>query len=166
MKKILRITLATALISGGLMLGASDEVRQAQEALKAKGFDPGPIDGIYGPLTKAAVRQYQEQNKIVANGRLGGETYTSLGVDRSKPAKEMGAAGSDLKTSYSSGGKDIGQGTKDMGSSIKHGQVTDAAKDLGTGVGRGAKKIGVGTGKAAVHAVKGVKDSLTPHDKQ
>ena len=166
MKRICSMTLALALLGGGVVFGASDQIRQAQEALKAKGFDPGPIDGIAGAKTKAAVRKYQEQNHIVANGRLGGETYSSLGVDRSLPAKHMDAAGGHLKSSYTKGGKDIGQGGKDMGSDIKHGQVTDAAKDIGTGVGAGAKKIGVGTGKAAVHAAKGVKDAFTPHDKK
>jgi peptidoglycan hydrolase-like protein with peptidoglycan-binding domain len=31
-----------------------------QRALQRAGHDPGPIDGIYGPLTRAAVRSYQQ----------------------------------------------------------------------------------------------------------
>ena len=34
------------------------DVRSAQEALKAQGFDPGDIDGRYGPNTRAAVANY------------------------------------------------------------------------------------------------------------
>jgi len=33
-------------------------VREVQEALASAGFDPGPIDGIMGPRTKAALRKY------------------------------------------------------------------------------------------------------------
>ncbi|WP_409254278.1 peptidoglycan-binding domain-containing protein [Bacillus sp. SCS-153A] len=35
-------------------------VRQLQRALKQINFDPGEIDGIYGPKTKDAVRRFQE----------------------------------------------------------------------------------------------------------
>ena len=154
------------LLCAGTALFASEPVRQAQEALKAQGYDPGPADGLEGPKTRAAVRKYQTDHKIVANGRLGGETYSSLGVKRDVPAKEMDKAGSNLTSSYAKGGKDMGQGGKDLGHDLKHGQVTDAAKDFGSGVGSGAKKMGVGTGKAAKNAAKGVKDAFTPHDKK
>lgn len=33
-------------------------MREVQLALLAAGYDPGPIDGIMGPRTKAALRQY------------------------------------------------------------------------------------------------------------
>lgn len=37
---------------------SSTHVRELQEALQQSGYDPGPIDGIMGPRTKAALRQY------------------------------------------------------------------------------------------------------------
>lgn len=36
----------------------TSHVRELQLALSAAGYDPGPIDGIMGPRTKSAVRQY------------------------------------------------------------------------------------------------------------
>ena len=39
-------------------------VGQAQERLKALGHNPGPIDGVLGPRTKAALRQYQTQHSL------------------------------------------------------------------------------------------------------
>jgi len=36
----------------------SSHVRELQEALQQSGHDPGPIDGIMGPRTKAALRKY------------------------------------------------------------------------------------------------------------
>ena len=37
---------------------SSTHVREVQEALQKSGYDPGPIDGIMGPRTKAALRKY------------------------------------------------------------------------------------------------------------
>ena len=34
-------------------------VRRVQVALRDMGFDPGPIDNIFGSLTKAALRKFQ-----------------------------------------------------------------------------------------------------------
>ena len=33
-------------------------VREVQRALLNAGYDPGPIDGIFGPRTKSALRKY------------------------------------------------------------------------------------------------------------
>ena len=164
---VLSSVLAVALCAGGnLFAQGSEPIRQAQQALKEKGFDPGPVDGMDGPRTREAVRRYQKQNNIVANGRLGGDTYESLGVKRDSPGEHMEAAGGHIKNSYGKGGKEIGQGGKDLGQNLKRGQVTDAAKDFGSGVGHGTAKIGVGTGKAAKSAAKGVKDAFTPSEKK
>jgi TPR repeat protein len=44
-------------------------VAQMQEYLMQIGLYPGPADGIEGPLTADAVRSYQRQNDLVANGQ-------------------------------------------------------------------------------------------------
>lgn len=36
---------------------AADHVREMQQALTIAGYDPGPIDGVMGPRTRAAVRK-------------------------------------------------------------------------------------------------------------
>jgi len=47
---------AKAAVSGA---GAkTTHVREVQQALLEAGYDPGPIDGIMGPRTKAALRKY------------------------------------------------------------------------------------------------------------
>jgi putative peptidoglycan binding protein len=35
-----------------------EHVRELQQALAKSGYDPGPVDGIMGPRTKAALRKY------------------------------------------------------------------------------------------------------------
>lgn len=54
------------------------EVTKLQNALKAAGFDPGPIDGIYGPKTAAAVRKYQTSKGLTVDGIAGPQTMGSL----------------------------------------------------------------------------------------
>ena len=44
------------------------DIVQLQEALNRLGFDPGPIDGIYGPLTQGAVSDLYESRGFEAIG--------------------------------------------------------------------------------------------------
>lgn len=145
---------------------SSDEIQQAQEALKAKGYDPGPADGVDGPKTKAAVRDFQKSQNLTPDGRLGPQTLDGLGVKHGSASTNMKAAGSNLKNSYSNGGKNIGEGGKDLGKGIKDGHPVAGAKDFGKGVGDGTAKIGVGTGHAAKNVAKGVKNAVTGGSKK
>ncbi len=54
------------------------DVRHMQQALKDKGFDPGPIDGIHGPRTSAAVSEYQTKEGLTVTGRLDDDTMARL----------------------------------------------------------------------------------------
>lgn len=53
-------------------------VEQLQRALETLGIDPGPIDGIFGPRTKAAVVVFQEQHNLENNGVADEETLLSI----------------------------------------------------------------------------------------
>jgi hypothetical protein len=46
------------------------QVMVMQQALKDKGFDPGPIDGTVGPKTNAALRSYQKGENARLAGRM------------------------------------------------------------------------------------------------
>ncbi|MEW6031857.1 MAG: peptidoglycan-binding protein [Bacillota bacterium] len=61
-----------------LMWGA--DVTAVQEALKARGFDPGPVDGVYGPRTASAVRRFQTSRAMTPSGIVCGDTYRVLGI--------------------------------------------------------------------------------------
>ena len=56
------------------------EVKSAQEALKAKGYDAGASDGAMGPRTRAALRNFQKAEGLRATGRLDADTRSKLGV--------------------------------------------------------------------------------------
>ncbi|HYT88430.1 MAG TPA: peptidoglycan-binding domain-containing protein [Gemmataceae bacterium] len=47
------------------------EVHELQIRLRALKFDPGPLDGVKGPLTSAAVRRFQESQGNRGTGDIG-----------------------------------------------------------------------------------------------
>jgi len=49
--------------------GNREQVKATQEALKQKGFDPGPADGMMGPKTQTALKEFQKAEKINQTGR-------------------------------------------------------------------------------------------------
>ena len=52
-----------------------------QRALRKNGFDPGALDGIYGPMTAAAVTSYQARHGLLVDGEVGPKTAHSLGIE-------------------------------------------------------------------------------------
>jgi len=54
------------------------DVSQLQALLVVAGFDPGPIDGYYGSLTKSAAAGFQTQQGIVSDGIVGDGTRAAL----------------------------------------------------------------------------------------
>jgi len=55
-------------------------VKDIQRSLKSVGVDPGPIDGIFGHKTTAAVAAYQALKGIIADGHVGPQTARRLRV--------------------------------------------------------------------------------------
>ena len=56
------------------------EVKAIQETLKDRGLYSGSIDGIYGAGTLAAVKKFQKQQGLTADGIAGPLTLKRLGV--------------------------------------------------------------------------------------
>ena len=52
--------------------------RQIQEALRRLMDHPGPVDGIFGPLTRAAIGRFQQAIGAEANGSLTAEEASRL----------------------------------------------------------------------------------------
>jgi carboxyl-terminal processing protease len=57
---------------------ASNQVKAAQQMLKALGIDPGREDGYFDEATQKAVIEFQKQQKIEQNGILKGESTILL----------------------------------------------------------------------------------------
>jgi Putative peptidoglycan binding domain len=76
----------TALRSAGLLArGAgydnqarSKAVRELQLRLRRRGHRPGPIDGMFGPLTEASVERFQRARGLKVDGVVGPRTRAQL----------------------------------------------------------------------------------------
>lgn len=88
---------ATPITSGPLKLGSQGElVREMQRQLKALGFYNGQADGDFGPGTEEAVKAFQQQYGLTADGVAGTETLTKLAGAKAtkKPAVTPAPTGS------------------------------------------------------------------------
>lgn len=59
----------------------SDDVTLLQSLLTDLGYQPGPVDGVYGSITKEAVREYQRYHGLIVDGITGPQTWGSLQVN-------------------------------------------------------------------------------------
>jgi peptidoglycan hydrolase-like protein with peptidoglycan-binding domain len=78
-----------------LKRGSTDPaVLDLQNALKALGHDPGPIDGIFGAKTEDAVKAFQRAREIADDGIVGRVTWINIDEgDQSEPVLRVGASG-------------------------------------------------------------------------
>lgn len=75
------------------------DVANVQKRLKVKGYDPGIIDGRYGPTTSHAVRLFQKANRLQADGIYGPVTAKLLTASGSvaKPAPQPSSSSKGVK---------------------------------------------------------------------
>src|SRR5690606_16249154 len=59
-----------------------------QQQLKRAGFDAGPIDGVYGAKTEAAVKAAQKAYGLVVDGIAGPKTYQALQARPAAPKQQ------------------------------------------------------------------------------
>lgn len=64
-----------------LTLGSSGQlVALLQQTLLDQGFNPGPVDGLFGHQTSAAVADFQAAAGLQVDGIAGGQTLDALGL--------------------------------------------------------------------------------------
>jgi peptidoglycan hydrolase-like protein with peptidoglycan-binding domain len=75
-----------------------EAVRQLQQALKDLGYDPGAIDGQFGPDTEAAVKAFQGHSEIAVDGIVGEITWRNIDeADTSNPTIRRGSTGNPVR---------------------------------------------------------------------
>ena len=72
------------------------EVRQIQQKLRQLGFYSGSVDGVYGTATQKAVRQFQKNCGITADGIAGPKTLLYLGLGSGSNSSVGGYSSSDV----------------------------------------------------------------------
>ena len=73
------VTATTVPVDVTLKSGDSgNEVKQLQEALTALGYDVGEPDGAFGPSTEEAVKQFQADSGLPADGVAGPQTLQAI----------------------------------------------------------------------------------------
>lgn len=103
---------------------SKDEIRRAQQALQAQGLYDAKIDGIVGPKTREALRQFQAREGLEQTARLDGPTRQRLAggaATGSSMPQGTGAAGGGAQGGMTPGSGSAGQpggpagGTTDTG---------------------------------------------------
>ena len=75
---------------------ATADTRQVQTLLKKWGYYTGSVDGINGPLTKAAVKRFQKKYGLVQDGVVGPKTAAKMGISVSKGSSSSNYNNNDL----------------------------------------------------------------------
>lgn len=68
-------------------------VRNLQEQLRSRGFNPGGTDGIFGARTADAVRRFQGANGLAVDAKVGRDTTRALTAARNRDSFEPAPAG-------------------------------------------------------------------------
>lgn len=70
------------------------EVSTIQDKLKRWGYYTGNVDGIYGSLTVAAVKKFQQKNGLTVDGIAGPKTLAAMGITSSSSSSSSSSSNS------------------------------------------------------------------------
>jgi peptidoglycan hydrolase-like protein with peptidoglycan-binding domain len=59
---------------------SAQDINNAKEALRAKGLNPGPSDGVWDSRTQQALREFQQAYQLPVTGTLDTRTAEKLGI--------------------------------------------------------------------------------------
>jgi peptidoglycan hydrolase-like protein with peptidoglycan-binding domain len=94
------------------------DMQQIKTALKAKGHNPGPMNGEFDSQTQKAIREFQQKNNLRVTGEVDEQTAAKLGVTiggKSGSSRSSTGTGSSSSKSGSMGsesGSGAGSGSK------------------------------------------------------
>jgi hypothetical protein len=62
---------------------------QVQQVLKEKGYNPGPLDGLIGNKTRAAIKKFQAAENILVSGNPDSNTLIALGLRQGEVVRQI-----------------------------------------------------------------------------
>src|SRR5438045_5107686 len=74
---------------GPIFRANKEQITQAQNLLKQRGFYSGAADGKLNPDTRAGLKKYQEAEGLKVTGTLNGVTLQKMGIALTAKQKEM-----------------------------------------------------------------------------
>ncbi|SRR6266536_6116003 len=83
-----------------------NDMRAVEEALQAKGYRPGKIDGVADDEARTAIRTFQKDNGLSVTGMIDQRTADKLGVRISSKSGSSPQGGSTRDTGRSGTGSD------------------------------------------------------------
>jgi peptidoglycan hydrolase-like protein with peptidoglycan-binding domain len=86
--RLLRATRVVRYGSGYALPHGSQRVRALQRRLRALGYEAGPVDGRFGPMTTRAVTTFQTRHGLAPDGAVGPRTLARL---HARPASRPAA---------------------------------------------------------------------------
>jgi peptidoglycan hydrolase-like protein with peptidoglycan-binding domain len=95
MKTALRATIVASflVVAAVPALAHDSDLERAQQALKQAGHDPGPIDGVPGARTLAALKAFQRSQGLSETGRLDEVTRARLNEKKASGSAPTGGDG-------------------------------------------------------------------------
>jgi peptidoglycan hydrolase-like protein with peptidoglycan-binding domain len=77
---------------------SGDAVRQAQRALRRTPNTTLEVDGIFGPLTETATKQFQQQAALPVTGVVDEATWAALPTGNPMPVLSEGSSGAAVRS--------------------------------------------------------------------
>jgi peptidoglycan hydrolase-like protein with peptidoglycan-binding domain len=75
---------------GGTQELSKDDMSAVQQALKARGYDPGRSDGVADDNTREAIRDFQKDTELPMTGMVDERTAQNLGLSSQSRSDERG----------------------------------------------------------------------------
>lgn len=105
-----------------------DDVRTVQQKLKELGYYTGSVDGVYGSGSIAAVKAFQKNNGLTADGLAGTRTFQVLFSSSPVPAGSSSSGNS--SGSDSSNNESSGSSAGTTYETLRYGSKGDAVKQM------------------------------------
>lgn len=71
---------------------SKSDIMKTEEALQAKGLNPGKVDGVIDNDTRAAIREFQKQNSLTVTGSVDSRTAQALGISAKQNSRQSSSS--------------------------------------------------------------------------